>query len=224
VLKIHEIKNRISSELNSKFIQDGFKYIKSSNEFKCIVGHYTYFFSIDVLAWSDHYSVNVRLYVSEDRIEDVLEKILGKQRHRLTMGGDIGRIRFSPDGREVVNMSLSFILLFEKDISAAIETLYQYYLDIAKPFYTRYNSIETIDAIFNKEPFDIVPAHVHGTFDSRAMKGLILAKLVKNPRYGELIAIYNKQMPEIFKDFRQEAVENYYLVRDYLDKVNIALQ
>lgn len=215
-LKAQEIKDRISSELNLKFVTEGYTYKKSTNEFKRSIGNYTYFFSIDQLAWSDHFSINVRINISERRIEDILEKILGRQRHRLTLGGDIATIKFSPDGRKVVNQSLSIIILFEEDIVAAVETLYRYYTDIVKPFFERYDNLEAIDDIINNEPYNHIPAHFGGNCDDRCMKGLIVAKLVNNPRYNELVTIYNEEMKETFRDFRQEAIENYNKVRDYL--------
>jgi hypothetical protein len=221
-LKSQEIKDRISSELNLKFITEGFTYKKSSNDFKRSVGNYTYFFCIDQLAWSDHFSINVRIYISQKHIEDILEKILGKQRNRLTLGGNIATIKFSPDGRAIVNESLGIILLFEEDIDAATETLYQYYTDIAKPFFARYNRLEAIDDIINNEPYNHIPAHVSGNCDSRCMKGLIVAKLVNNPRYNELVAIYNEEMKETFRDFRQEAIEDYTKVREYLEHNEIS--
>ncbi|MDX1954843.1 MAG: hypothetical protein SFU20_04865 [Chitinophagaceae bacterium] len=222
-MKIQEIKNRISVELNFKLITEGFVYKKSTNEFRRSTGSHTYIFSIDLLAWSDHYSINVRVYISERQVEDILEKILGKQRNRLTLGGDIATIKFSPDGKKVINQTLAIIILFEEDIAAAIETLYHYYVEIAKPFFDRYNSLESIDDIINSEPYDSIPAHVCANYDGRCMKGLIVAKLVNNPRYNELVVIYNDEMRETFIDFRQEAIENYCKVRDYLNDNELIL-
>lgn len=223
-LKAHEIKDRISAELNLKLITEGFTYKKTANEFTRRSGNYTHIFSIDQLAWSDHYSINVRLYVSEKQIENTLEKVVGKQRNRFTLGGDIAVIKFCPDGRKVINQTLSIIVLFEEDIDAAVEALYQYYTEVGNPFFKRYNNLEAIDDIFNNEPYDCLPGHVSGNYDSRCMKGLIVAKLVNNLRYEELVAIYDEGMNETFKDFRQDAIGNYNRVKEYLkDDLTLSL-
>lgn len=221
ILKAQEIKDKISAELNLKLITEGFVYKKSSNEFKRSDINHTYFFCIDQLAWSDHFSINVRLYISEKRIENILEKILGKRRHQFTLGGDIATIKFSPDGKEVVNQTLSIIVLFEKDIDAAVESLYHYYSSIAKPFFDKYITLKSINDIINDEPYNHIPAHFAGNFDDRCMKGLIVAKLLKSPYYDELVAIYDEEMKETFKDFRQEAIEDYNRVKSFLRNKDI---
>lgn len=212
-MKAQEVKDNIAAGLTSKMILEGFTYKKSSNEYKRINGDYTYFFRIEQLLWSDHYSIMVHLEISQKKIEAIVEKILGKQRHKFTMGAEIGRIKLSPDGRKIVNGDLGFILLFEADIDAAIETLYEYYTDIAKPYFSKYSALTAIDDIFNNEPFEYCPAHVGGMFYERCLKGLIVAKLADNPRYGELVTIYDEEIKETFND---DFIAAYSKVRDYL--------
>jgi hypothetical protein len=212
-LKAQEVKDRIASGLTLQMITEGFTYKKSTNEYKRTDGDYTYFFRIEQVLWSDHYSIDVHLEINQKKIETVVEKILGKQRHKFTIGADIGRIKLSPDGRTIVNGGLQFILLFEGDIEAAIETLYQYYTDIAKPYFKKYSSLDALDDIMNNEPFAHCPAHVGGMFYERCLKGLIVAKLVGNPRYDELVAIYNEEIKETFNE---EFITTYKQVRDYL--------
>ncbi|TCZ65207.1 hypothetical protein [Flaviaesturariibacter aridisoli] len=214
-LNSKEIKDRISAKLALKLSVDGFVYNKSSNEFKCTIENYTYLFCIDQLTWSDHFSINVRVYISERQIEDLLERIIGKQRNRLTLGGDIAILKFSPDGRQVIPKTLTILLLFEEDIEAAVETLYQYYLEIAKPFFERYNSLEKIDSLINSKPYNSIPAHFCGNCDTRCMKGLVVAKLTNNPEYNSLLAIYDEEIRETFKDFRKEAIETFNKVIEY---------
>lgn len=212
-LKAQEVKDRIASGLTIQMIMEGFTYKKSTNEYKRTDGEFTYFFRIEQLLWSDHYSIDVQLEISQKQVESLVEKILGKQRHKFTIGADVGRIRLSPDGRRIVNGNLQFILLFEGDIEAAIETLNKYYIDIAKPYFKKYSSLNALDDIMNNEPFSYCPAHVGGMFYERCLKGLIVAKLVQNPRYAELVTIYNEEIEETYND---EFIATYKQVRDYL--------
>lgn len=211
--KANEIKEKIAIELGDKLSKEGFIYKKTRNEFRCQRGDYTYIFILEQLSWSDHHSVDVRLAISQKQIETILEKIIGKLRHKYTFWRDIARIYKSPDGRQIINGNLAILLIYNEDIEAAIETLEGYYKNIAKPYFDRYQSLESIDDIMNNPPFDHSPAHVGGNFDNRCMKGLIVARLVNNPKYDELMAIYDE---EIKGTMNAESIENYYKVRDYL--------
>lgn len=206
------IKESIALQLGEKLKLDGFTYKKASNEFICKKGDFTYFFNLLQTSWSDHHSIDVRLYISQKSIEDIYEKIVGKS-HKLTIGNEIGRIYKSPDGREIINGDLHILLMQNEDIIAAIETLEAYYENIAKPYYESYKSLEAIDDIINNPPFEHCPAHVGGRFDNRCMKGLIVARLVDNPNYEHLVATYD----EVIKGtMNTESIENYYKVREYL--------
>lgn len=55
-------------------------------------------------------------------------------------------------------------------------------------------------------------------FYERCLKRLIVAKLVDNPRYGELVAIY---VEEIKETFNEEFIAEYKQVRDNLASYNI---
>lgn len=213
------IKETISLQLGEKLIADGFVYKKTNNEFICKHGGFTYIFNLLQSSWSDHHSLDVRLYISQKDIEDIYEKIIGKS-HKLTIGNEIGRIFRSPDGREVINADLSILLVHDEDVMAAVETLEGYYKRIAKPYFDKYKSLDALDNIINNPPFEYCPAHVGGSFDNRCMKGLIVAKLVNNPEYENLVAIYDEAIKETMNT---ESIENYYKVREYLMYHRISL-
>ena|SRR2546423_6170030 len=213
IYKAPILKEKIISGLNDKFTQDGFKYKKTMNEFVRSQGDFSYKFYIEQLAWSSSYSLDIQLYISQKKIETILKKIIGKWRHNITMGQDIGRIYNSPDGREIVNGSLSIWLYQNEDVEAAIESLEWYYNDIAKPYFQQYQTLEAVDDIINNPPFNHCPAYVGGNLDNRCMKGLIVARLVDNPRYNELVAIYDEAIKETMNEV---SIENYYKVREYL--------
>ncbi len=218
-LKAQEVKDGIAAGLSLQMIGEGFSYKKKSNEYQCIEGDFIFSFCIDQLRWSDHYSIDVRLEISQKNVEDILQKIIGKQRFRMTMGNNIGQIKLSPDGRKYIAGGLQFILLFEEDIAAAIETLFNYYTTIAKPYFKKYNTLEAIDDIINNEPFEYLPPHYGAGLWNRCMKGLIVAKLINNPNYDKLVTIYNDL---IFETENEESINNYRKVRDYLATHNIS--
>lgn len=212
-LKTPEIKERIAQELTPKLTGEGFVYKKGNNEYKWIDGNFTFIFRIELVSWSDHYSINVQLEISQSQIEHIEKTILGKRRQNVTIGADVGRVKLSPDGRKIVNGGLGIILSFEGDVDAAIESLLDYYKTIAKPYFIKYNSLLALDDIINNEPFEHCPAHVGGMFYERCIKGLIVAKLIRNPRYDELERIYNVAIKETFNE---SFITDYHNVREYL--------
>lgn len=211
--KANEIKEKIALQLEDRLAKDRFVYKKTKNEFKNQIGDYIYMFILEQVSWSDHYSIKVNLAISQNKIEAILEKIIGKFRHQYTFWQDIARVYKSPDGRQVVNGNLAILLIQNEDIDAAVETLERYYENIAKPYFERYNSLEAIDNIMNNPPFEHCPADVGNGFDGRCMKGLIVARLVNNPKYDDLVAIYDE---EIKGTMNAKSIENYYKVREYL--------
>lgn len=211
-LSSKEIKESIAIQLSERLKKDGFFYKKGNNEFVSNKGNFSYIFNMLLTAWNDHYSLSVRLYISQKEIEQVYERILGKS-HKLTIGNTIERILKSPDGREVVNADMSIIIFQTDDIEAAAETLEKYYTDIAKPYFEKYQTLYAVNEIINNPPFDYCPAYVGGNFDERCMKGLIAARLVNNENYQKLVTKYD----EVIKETRSiDSIENYNKVKEYL--------
>ena len=211
--KSKEIQSKIAIGLEKVLSVQGFSYKKTYNQFVCNQLDYTYIFNLLQTAWSDHYSLDVRLYISQKIVEDCLEEILGTQSHRLTIGNEIGRIYSSPDGRQVVNGDLHILMIQDEDIEAAVETLGGYYNNIANPYFHKYNNLAAIDNIINNPPFEHCPAYVGGRFADRCMKGLIVARLVSNPLYEKLVLIYDEA---IRQTMNEASIADYCKVRDYL--------
>ncbi len=213
-LNINELKGRIATNLSDQLLKDGFIYKKNMNEFKCTKGDYTYIFRLEIIAYSGKYFINVQLYISHKQIENILEKIVGKSRHKLTLGQDIDRIYSSPDGRKVNNNgNLGIWLYNDEEIGFTIELLHSYFNEIAIHYFAKYRTLEAIDDIINNEPFSYCPAEVGGNFYERCMKGLIVAKLIGNSNYEKLEKIYDREM---ITTMNPEFIESYNKVKEYL--------
>jgi len=211
-LKASEIKKAIAQNFGTRLKSDGYVYNASKNEFYSRKEEFTFLFNIVQTAWSDHYSLSVRLYISNKQVESTYESILGSS-HKLTIGNSIERIAKSPDGREVINGNMAVLLLQDQDIDAAVETLERYYITIAKPYFEKYNSLTELDKLINNPPFDHCPAHVGGSFTNRCIKGLIVARLVDNPKFDEIVTIYDEVIKETMNS---ESIDKYYAVKEFL--------
>ena len=211
-LKTKDVKESIATGLMGKLMPESFLFKKTNNQFEKTQGDYTSIFNILITAWSNCYSIEVRLYISQKKIEHIYESIVGKS-HKLTLGNTIDRIYASPDGRKVVNSNLLIRIYFDEDIAAAVESMENYYKTIAKPYFEKYQTLSAIDDIINNPPFEHNPAHVGGNSDDRYMKGLIVARLVNNPNYEQLVVTYDEA---IKRTMNEESIENYRKVREHL--------
>lgn len=203
--------------LNEKLTKDGFIYKKTNNQFICSNEEFNYFFHLIYTSWSDHYSIDVHLYIGHKKVEQILKTIIGGS-NNITIGNEIGIIYNSPNGREVIKRSMPILVIQDQDVEAAAETLSWYYNNIAKAYFERYSNLSAIDNIINNAPFSYNPAHVGGGFDDRCMKGIIIARLVDNSNYDALIRLYDKEIRET----PVESINNYEKVKDYLMYNNLA--
>lgn len=211
-LKSNGLKEKIALGVSKELITGGFIYKKAKNEFILSRLGLSFIFNILQTAWSNHFTLSLRLYISHTPVEAVYKNILGHS-DGLTIGNTLERISKSPDGKQIVNGSMFITIYQELDIEPAIETLIHYYNEFAKPYYLRYQTLEALDDIINNPPFDYCPAHVGGGFADRCMKGLIVARLVKNLNYENLVQTYDEAIKETMNS---ESIENYYKVREYL--------
>jgi hypothetical protein len=222
-LRIDDIKKFIQNDFGSYIIDDGFVYKKTANEFIKIVGDFNYIINIWPVSWSSSYSVDMKLRISQRRVEDILEKILGKQRHRLTFSQDmLERIYYSPDGRKIVKgEGLGLWLYTDDDVYTQLQSLKIYYDNIAKPYFSKFADIDAMDDFINNPPFEHSPAYVGAHTNERCMKGLIIAKLVGNPTYDKLIGIYDEVIKRTLSDVQPDSITNYDKVKEFLEQNSI---
>jgi len=211
-IKSKEIKVKIAKGLESQLGQNNFVYRKTNNEFVSELPELCFIFNMLLTAWSDHYSLDIRLYISHKKVEKIYESIVGKS-HKLTIGNTIERIYKSPDGKQIVNGNMTILLFQDEDIEAAVETLINYYENIAKPYFASYHSLEAINTLLNNPPYDYCPAHVGGSLDNRCMKGLIVARLANDSNFEHLVSVYDEA---IKKTMSEESIQKYRKVKEYL--------
>jgi len=216
-LKVKDIRKSIAESLGSIMVEDGFEYKKTTNEFICKKNNCTYIYNLLLTSWSTSYWLDVRLWIRQEQIENVYESILGKS-HGLTLSQHmLERIFYSPDGRQNgKGNSLTISMVSDDDIFPAIKGLKNYYLEIAKPYFGRFITLEAFDNFINSPPFEYSPAYVGTNTNERCMKGLITAKLVNSSNYNNLITIYDELIKKTLSDVQPDSVMNYNKVKEYL--------
>jgi hypothetical protein len=216
-LKVKDIKEYINSDFGVMMNAYGFEYKRNSNEYFDKNGDCIYRFNMVLTAWSASYSITVRLWITQKKIEHIYESILGKS-HGLTFSQDmIERIYYSEDGRKNgKGDDLTISLIIDEDIYPAIDMLKNYYHNIAKPYFEKFKTIEAFDDFINSPPFEYSPAYVGSYTNERCMKGLIVAKLVNNPNYEKLVTIYDELIKKTVSDVQPDSITNYNKVKYYL--------
>lgn len=213
MVKVADIKSAIVKDFGIFMSDLGFVFKKTDNQFIYNIGDYSYIFNMLITSWSDSSSISVRLFVVQKAIEQVYKEILGKSGEFTLYQNMLERIYYSPDGR--VNgkgESLGIWIQRDEDMIKANTTLRKYYDEIAKPYFSKFTSLRAFDDYINNMPFDYSPAYVGGTTANRCIKGLIVARMVNNSNYQNLVDTYD----EIIKETPKESMDNYLKVRDYL--------
>jgi hypothetical protein len=210
--KIDEIRERLSLKLSKSLNNDGFEFKKTNSWFIRTNGEFDHIIYLLLHARTDHYAIEPFLYIRQKQVEKNLKKIVGSEAG-ITMGNSIGIIYNSPDGKKVVRNLLEVLLIENADIESAVESIEGYYERTVIPFFNKYNSLETLNEIFNNPPFEYNPAHVGGMFDGRCMRGLIIGRLVNNINFEKLVATYDEA---IMKTMNQKSINDYNKVKEYL--------
>jgi hypothetical protein len=99
-----------------------------------------------------------------------------------------------------------FIIKDESDVIDWIETLVTYLSTTGLHFFDDYNDLDSLNFLFNSTPEKILK--YHDRIDTRACKGIIIAKLVENTEYNQLISSYRKTLENhFFKENFEKVVE-----------------
>ncbi|HSZ33974.1 MAG TPA: hypothetical protein VK772_11720 [Puia sp.] len=112
-----------------------------------------------------------------------------------TLGNSIAEIISNPDGiHKKWNESLNLFVFNEKDIPIVAKELLKQFEKIALPYFLNNANVETVDKLANSHPEKYT---VHMANDNqRIIKGIIAAKLNRNPSLIEVIKIYERQIIE----------------------------
>ncbi len=211
-LKSEEIKDRIAKEVGFLIANEGFSYKKTNNWFIKTKGDIENIFQMLFHTRTDHYAIEIFLYIRHKKVEKILRRIIGDSTN-ITLGNTLGVIFNSPDGREVVHNNMEILLIENADIEAACESISFFFQGIARTYFEQFENLEAIDDIVNNAPFDYTPANVGGTFGDRCMRGLVINRLLKKENFIDLIAIYND---EIKGTLNEQIIAEYEKVRDFL--------
>ncbi|MEQ8573823.1 MAG: hypothetical protein RIB63_07165 [Fulvivirga sp.] len=200
------MKESILLKLGEKLMPYGFKLKKSTGEFtkKTINGWHRYL----VLFYDkDGYEINTSVGIRINKVEDIYHRTSGfeKKYHKGT--STIGC--FVEDYLKEYD-NYRFSVNKEGDLKNVVAVLLEIFEKVALPYFDKYDNLELIDKLLNSDPNEQT---VHkGNTAMRAHIGIIVARLVGNVKYPELVESYHDIIGRTNKGFYKSEYEA--LVKD----------
>lgn len=199
---ITSVAKELLDDLSGTFESLGFRLNKSKKRCTRVIGDTTQEIQFIFDNSMEGVLLTVMLYVTNESIESVFKKATdGSSLWHL--GIDIlDAKRYFDEGLDTShNDEVRFVIPdFDKAVIAG-KLLKEYLEKYAFRYFAESDSVEKIDNLLNKKPTEMI-VH-HDLYPSRATIGLIAAYMSENPKYEELVAIYEKETQDASTSFRE---------------------
>ena len=222
-MKIQDVKKHIFSTLEPFAAANGFKILRGRFALSRKVGSRTDGIFFTYCSWG--FEVNIFPYVSVDygEITTICNDCGFTPNHsafiNLLLLQRIKLQGFNPDLRWKMQVAKTdrFILSDnEYDDYNRLDMGLSPLLPIALDFLSQYDSIDSIDRLFNTMPIEQYSPYCSG-LDTHCMVGLISAKLSNNADYENVKRMYQRIVKK--EDFTNEMKSSFSRVVVYLDKI-----
>jgi hypothetical protein len=136
-----------------------------------------------------NYSVSPSLAVRIERVEQVFHKVSGfEPKYRK----DSPTIWVSLNDLKKDQDEYEYVLDSFENLDALVRTLFILFKDVALPFLEENSSVQAINNLLNSEPE--ADNNIYCIPEKRLFRGVIIAKLAKDVRYGEIAMIYREKV------------------------------
>lgn len=195
-MKINEIAQQISDGVLESFQKYGFKYRKAQREFVRKIKEADHIFSLMYTKKNDGtITIKPELIIQVKEIEAIYKSIAQiKGTPYLTLGNHLLTIR-DYDGDDLnykKKPTKEWLIENQEDINHLIKIIPEYLEEYILPYFDSNSSVSRVDELLNKYPEKMC---VHNyMYPTRANIAIIAAKLNENPRYEELVNIYEERM------------------------------
>ena len=218
-MNFKKVKNRLFKGIQELVITEGFLFNKKDELFeKNVQGGIVYFYFLHT-KWPDEINFQLWWGVRIDCIADIYNMVTEKDKayFHLTevLSNNLGRlIDYVDNGNEFSRADpQKYTILKEEDVDTVISEVLADIRKYILPYFEQNVSIEKIDQILNRYPRELI---IHNfIYPNKSMMGLIAAKLTKNPRYNQLISIYDEELAEAAEDAKRE----YEKLKELLSKM-----
>ena len=199
--------------IETDFENHGFKLNRNKREFKRVVGDAVQRFRLLFYKEGGQLSVKPEVGIEIRPIEDIYKKVSSiKGRPYHTIGNHLFEIlRYLDLGEETGKGTVQdWAILNKESIDKLIQVIPKYLEETIIPYFDENSSLSRVDEILNKYPREL---SIHNyIYPLRANIAVIAAKLNKNPKYEELLSIYEGELEEAEETYKTE----FYKIKEYL--------
>ncbi len=207
-LKVVDVSKILLESLIPFMEKHGFRLNKRNKEFNREIGDTKQILDLFFYKKADHITIKPEVRIKVKSIDTVYRSITDMEnRPYYTLGNHLFEIvRYMDTGNETERGELSnWLVEDEGDVWQLVEVIPKYFEESILPYFEENSSLARVDELLNKSPRDM---SIHNwLYPLRANVALIAAKLNDNPKYDELVTIYDEETQEAEESYREEFIK-----------------
>jgi hypothetical protein len=205
---INEVRDRLFNGIYQKLIAHGFKLVKRENAFERKVNNITQTIYFIVYKKNEEIFVEPRWSVKIKSILDIYAKVSVKEKKYIkdisVLDNSIFQLMEYIDENNETGSSKSqkYVISEGKDIDILINVIPIRVEEYILPYFKENSSVERVDILLNSNPQQLV---IHNwLYPLRAIMGVIAAKLAHNPKFDELLHLYEEKIKDASPEYKSE--------------------
>lgn len=215
-MKKIEVINKLLYGINPTLEKEGFKLNKKNNNFIRKVNDSNQIIDFFFYKRGKTVEVEPAIRIKIESIEKIYQSISSIEgRPYCTLGNHFSDILlYINQGKEKGARDIeqsNWLVVEEKDIDKLIQVIPEYLEESIFSYFEENSSILRVDELLNKHPKEL---SVHNyLYPLRVNIAIIAAKLNKNPYYNKLLYIYEEELQEAEKTYK----EDFYMLKKILN-------
>lgn len=208
-MNIKDVSNELLSRINDSFRDFDFILNKGQSEFKRNVNNCTQIVDLFFYKKAQFITIKPEIRIKEHQIEKIYRSVSQiKDRPYLTLGNHLFEIiKYIDDGIEIDKSeeeTQDWLIEDGNDINKLVEIIPKYLKETILPYFDQNSSISRVDELLNKYPREL---SIHNVmYPLRANIAIIAAKLNQNPKFDDLVEIYDEELLDAEETYREEFV------------------
>ena len=208
-MNIKDVSNELLSRIHDNFREFNFILNKGQSEFKRKVNNCTQIVDLFFYKKGQFITIKPEIRIKEHQIEKIYKAVSQiRDRPYLTLGNHLFEIvKYIDDGKEIDESeeeTRDWLIEDDNDINKLVEIIPKYLKETILPYFDQNSSVPRVDELLNKYPRQISIHNV--VYPLRANIAIIAAKLNQNPKFDELVEIYDEELLDAEETYRKEFV------------------
>lgn len=205
---LKEVSDLLIQGISVRLLPHGFQFDGRKKYFKRETQEAVQIFDLMFTKKKDGIYVEPTIRIKIKSIEDIYHQVAMKDPSYFegtkTLGNNLFKIQqYQEDGVEIdSDETKSYLIETKKDIEILVDVISKNFEHYALPYFTRNSTVSSADQLLNS---NITEISVHNwLYPLRANLGIIAAKLNRNPKYDELVKVYEQELEGAETNYREE--------------------